>query len=264
MQTSEEAGLYQGVIYDITEAKRTELALAEYRENMVQTERLASLGTMGATIAHQLNQPLTVIRLFLQQSLRGISKISGYEKVKENLNDSLSEVSHAISIINQYLTFSRRSPEAKAMDVDLATIAEKLVMVLSESARKAGMKLVVEKMETLPKIEGYVCDMEQIFFILIQNAIQAVDKRRECRLTISGEVKGDEVELTFADTCRGIARTDLDKIFEPFFTTKPPGQGTGLGLSILRRIIAKYSGKVHVESEVGKGTVFTLTLPLRF
>jgi PAS domain S-box-containing protein len=266
IQNTEEPGVYQGVIHDITEIKRSETVINEYRENMVQMERMASLGTIGATIAHQLNQPLTVIRLLLQQSKRVLSKTKAkaLAQVKDNLEDSLSEVSHAIGIINQYLTFSRSMPAEKAEELDLKSIAEKIVIVMSESARKAGMKLLVENMERLPKIEGYTCDLEQLFFILIQNAIQAVDEGRSCRLTISGSVCDSGVELKFSDTCRGIASADLDRIFEPFFTTKPPGQGTGLGLSILRRIISKYSGKVHVESEVGKGTTFTLGLPLRF
>jgi PAS domain S-box-containing protein len=266
IQHAEEAGVFQGVIQDITEIKHSEMLLNEYRENMVQVERMASLGTIGATLAHQLNQPLTVIRLLLQQSQRALSRIKteGLDKINDNLTDSLSEVSHAIGIINQYLTFSRALPAEKPEELDLKNIADKLVEVLSESARKAGMKLQVENMDNLPKIEGYACDLEQIFFILIQNAIQAVEKGRVCCLTISGRVCEDEVELKFADTCRGIPASDLNKIFEPFFTTKPVGQGTGLGLSILRRIISKYSGKVHVESEVGKGTTFYLGLPLRF
>jgi PAS domain S-box-containing protein len=258
-----EDDLFQGVIYDITENKRAEAELSEYRENMIQADRLASLGTMGATIAHQLNQPLTVIRLFLQQSLRALPK-ECCGRVRENLNDSLVEVSNAIGIINRYLTFSRRRSEEPIGKINLRTIAEKIATVLNESARKANVELRVEDLDRLPEVEGYVSDIEQIFFTLIQNAIQAADGNNKSRLVIRGEAVGGQVELIFEDTCSGIDPKDLGKIFEPFFTTKPLGLGTGLGLCILQRMVSKHGGKVVVESELGKGTTFRITLPVRF
>lgn len=116
-------------------------------------------------------------------------------------------------------------------------------------------------MSDLPKFTSDPGEMEQIFFMLMENTIQAADGKKERQLNIRAARQDDAIVLTFTDDCGGIAPQDLDKIFEPFWTTKPRGQGTGLGLNIVRNILFVRDGTIRVESQVDRGTTFFVTIP---
>jgi signal transduction histidine kinase len=118
-------------------------------------------------------------------------------------------------------------------------------------------------MDKLPPLYSNKEDLEQLFFALIDNAIQAADDKNNHQLIISGAVKEGRIELRFSDNCGGIAKENLEKIFEPFFTTKPAGQGTGLGLCVVQRIVSRIGGKVRVESKAGEGSTFIIILPIK-
>ncbi|GAI33197.1 unnamed protein product, partial [marine sediment metagenome] len=141
-------------------------------------------------------------------------------------------------------------------------VAERIVRLLSEIARQARVSLRLKGMDKLPLIQSNEKDLEQLFFALVENAIQAADGKKQCRLIISGDVKDEHIELRFSDTCGGIAPENLDRIFEPFFTTRPVGERTGLGLCIVERIVSGAGGKIRVESKAGKGATFLVTLPV--
>jgi signal transduction histidine kinase len=117
-------------------------------------------------------------------------------------------------------------------------------------------------MNKLPPVYSNEKDLEQLFFALTENAIQAADGKKNHRLTIEGVVKGKNIELRFADNCSGIAPENLGKIFDPFFTTGSDEGRTGLGLPIVQRIVSGYGGKIRVQSRPGKGTTFYVTLPI--
>ena len=247
---------------DITQRKADETALDQLRERMAQTERLAWLGTAIATVAHQLNQPLTVIRLLLQDSLEELKEMPCCDAFEENLTDSLSEVNNAMSIINQFLKFTHSHPKTTTVDVELNEVIGRTTTLLADSAERAKLQLLVEDVDDLPVITGDVRDIEQILFILIENAIQAADGKQWHRLIISAEARDKEIQLQFSDDCSGIEEKDVNKIFEPFFTTKDLGDGTGLGLTILKQIILDYGGTVRVQSQPKQGTTFYVTLPI--
>ena len=132
---------------------------------------------------------------------------------------------------------------------------------MNESARRAKVTLCLDGMEELPPIFSNEKDLEQLFFALVENAIQAADGKKSRQLIISGDVKDELIELRFTDDCGGIAKKNLDKVFEPFFTTRPVSERTGLGLCIVEHIVSGAGGKVHVESKTGKGSTFFVTLP---
>lgn len=247
---------------DIHDARLAEEELANYRERMAHTERLASLGTLSATAAHELTQPLTVIRLSLDNLLDDLRAASAPEDFTRKLENSLAEVSNITAIIDRFRSFARKSSETTMGPVNLQAVAEKIVMLLSAGAQRARVKLSLDDIDKLPFIYGNEKDMEQLFFALFQNAIQAADGEKARELVVAGAVKDRHVELRFADTCGGIAPENIDVVFEPFFTTKPPGQGTGLGLCIVQQIAARTGGKVSIESEFGKGTTFFVALPV--
>jgi PAS domain S-box-containing protein len=251
-----------GIFRDVTERKKIEEELNIYREKMAQAERLASLGTLSATLAHELTQPLTVIRLSIENSLEDLEATSCPKTVIEGLRDSLNEVSNATSVVDRFRNFARQSSRKTLCETDLGAIADRIVSLLGKTAQRAKMTLHLKGMDKLPPVYSSEKDIEQLFFALTENAIQAADDKKSHRLTISGEVKGGYIELRFSDNCSGIAPENLDKIFDPFFTTGPDDARTGLGLPIVQRIVSGYGGKIRVQSQPGKGTTFYVTLPI--
>ena len=247
---------------DITASKQMAEELDVYREQINRTERLAALGTLSATVAHELNQPLTVIRLMLQNCLVELQESKASRTIIDSIEDSLAEIDKSSGIIQRFLTASRPPDRMSIRQVDIGKIPERIAGLFAHSARRARISLNLGK--ELPDILPCVCgsaDMEQIFFILTENAIQAADGSRQRRLDVSGSCENGQVELKFSDDCCGIAAEDIKRIFEPFFTTKPREEGTGLGLSIVKRILDHRDGSIRVESAVGKGTTFHITLP---
>ncbi len=248
---------------DITDRKRIGRELAVHHEKMRRAEQLASLGMVSATVAHELNQPLTVMRLFLQQGLRALKDDNDGDKVAEVIDDCLSELTKAAGIVDRFRRFARKSAPVYIAKVNLVEVANGIVGILAESARREKLHLSVTVESCPPYIIGNSLELEQMFFVLIQNAIQAADGEAWRELAISISSQGDELLLTFADTCGGIRKEDIDKIFEPFFTTKPANLGTGLGLSILERIVKRHGGSVRVKSRIGRGTFFYICLPIK-
>jgi len=251
-----------GIFWDITELKQAQEKINKYREDMVQAEELATVGTLSATLAHELTQPLTVLSLSIGNSLAELETMSCPGSVVENLKEGLSEITIMTSMINRFRNFAKMSLKSTVSKVDLKAVAERIVELLDESAWRAKVTLQIEEMDKLPPIYSCVRELEQLFFSLIENAIQAADGKKSRQVIISSVVKDEHIELQLSDNCGGIAPENLDRIFEPFFTTKPAGQRTGLGLCVAERIVNRAGGKIRVESKLGKGSIFFVTLPI--
>ncbi len=260
-----EAGEVTGTVAvcrDMAESKRREEELTRYREQMARAEQLASLGTLSATVAHQITQPLTVIRLSLDNLLDELMGTSCSSTAIRRLQDSIGQVSNITAIINRFRHFARQSSDTSFGEVNLNVIAERVVRLLEESARQARVALRLKNVGKLPPVSINETDSEQLFFALIENAIQASDGTKARQVVISGAVRDKRIELRFCDDCGGIAPENLERIFEPFFTTRPRGRGTGLGLCIVHDVVTRAGGHVRVESEFGKGSTFFVTLPV--
>jgi PAS domain S-box-containing protein len=247
---------------NITERKQAQETLNSYREKMMRAERLASLGALGASLAHELAQPLTVTTLSLENALTELKTMSSVGTVIEKLKDSLNEISNITSTVERFRNYARKSSEGICEEVNLKVVAERTTGLLSESARRARVTLHLKGLDRLPPVYLSEKDIEQVFFALVENAIQAADGRKDRQVIIDSAVKCEYVELRFSDNCRGIAPENLGKIFEPFFTTKPIGESTGLGLCIVDHVVSRAGGKIRVESKAGKGTTFFVTLPI--
>jgi len=248
---------------DIHEFKTAQDELDAYRESMVRAEQLASVGTLSATLAHELTQPLTVIRLSIQNSLKDLEGVPCPERVREDLQDGLLEVSSVTAIAERFRNFARRSSERLVGKVAVSGVAQRVTSLLQESARRSKVTLETEGLESLPPLLLPEKDLEQLVFALAQNAIQAADGRKESRFRMSGTRDHDAAHLRFVDDCGGIAAENLKRIFEPFFTTKAAAEGTGLGLCIVHRIVTDAHGQLRVESDFGRGTTFFVTLPIQ-
>ncbi len=198
----------------------------------------------------------------IENSLTELEKTSCPDTVVKDLKEGLSEVSSMTSMVNRFRNFARISIKRTVSKVDLKAVAERIANLLDESAWRAKVTLQVEGMDKLPTIYSCVRELEQLFFSLIENAIQAADGKKSRQVIISSVVKDEHIELQLSDNCGGIAPENLDRIFEPFFTTKPAGERTGLGLCVVERIVNRAGGKVRVESKLGKGSTFFVTLPI--
>lgn len=247
---------------DIHELREAQRELEEYRSRMARAEQLASLGTLSATVAHELNQPLTVIQLTLQNCLAELQEGGSAQQAIADLQDCLEDVSAASSIVDRFKGFARQSRGRRLMWVDLGDTARQVVRIWAEAAERSRLSLIVEGFEQLPKLHIHERDIEQLFFALVENAIQAADPERGQKLLITAIAKDASIELRFADNCGGIAPTDLDKVLHPFFTTKTDKGGTGLGLGIVEHIVQRANGKITIDNRPGEGVTFIVRLPI--
>ena len=249
------------ILRNITEFKKAEEELSKFQREMARTELLASLGTLSATVAHELIQPMTAVRFAIENSLDELKKVTCPATVFEDLNDSLSELSNAVSIVDRFRGFARKSANKDINDVDLCSTAVKVRGLLKKTAQKRRISIDIDGMESLPSIFSNQNDLEQIFFAMIQNSIHAADGSEQRLLRISGFEQNGQIELKFADNCGGIAPENLSRLFEPFFTTKVPNRGTGLGLCVVKDVLSNHGGKIRVQSDFGTGTTFHITIP---
>ncbi|UCG57307.1 MAG: PAS domain S-box protein [Phycisphaerales bacterium] len=253
----------QIIARDITAVKKAHEDLSKYRERIAQAEHLASIGTLSATLVHRLNQPLTVVRLSIQNALAQLSDVSCQDKVAQELKAALSGVSQVSSTVDQIRALAKgHSKQKHRKRVNIRRIADKTMRSLAASAREANIAISIEGLDSLPSVYMAEGDLEQLFFCLIENAIQAADGKEKNQIVISGASKGKHVELRFSDDCCGIRPEDFDQLFDPFFTTRAEGKGTGLGLCIVQDIASESNGSVWVKNNPGKGTTFFVTLSI--
>ena len=252
-----------GFFTDVTGRKRIEADLENYKEKILQAQKHAYISSMGAVVAHQLNQPLTKINILLDRAVEQIEETSGCPSALKNVKQGLIEVKNATSIIKKFRQYSKDSAMEGVGKVNVSAVADRIVSVLFERATLAKMRIAIKGLGDLPEVETNETALEQIFLIITQNAIEAADGRKSHKLDITAKFDDDNIELQFSDDCCGIAPENLDKIFEPFFTTKTKDKGMGLGLDIVQQILISCGGQIRVESRPGRGTTFYVTLPVR-
>ncbi len=232
--------------------------LTEMQAHLIQSEKLASLGKLAAGIAHEINNPLGGVLIYSHLLLEDTDKNSpNYE----NLKKIVKETSRCKDIVKGLLEFARpKEPEMSLVNID--EIVERSLSVMERQALFQNIKIKKSYVSNLPKIVVDSAQLQQVFVNIILNAAEAMNGNGI--LTISTSLNGDGtyIEVKFSDTGHGIMEEDKKRLFEPFFTTKEVGKGTGLGLAISYSIIQKHHGTIEVKSEHGKGSTFTVKLPL--
>jgi signal transduction histidine kinase len=230
----------------------------EHRQEVLQSERLASLGTALAGIAHEINNPLSNISTSAE-ILEEENEHAGVEERRELVSQILSETERATDIIRTVLDFTRERPSARRSTNLLSAVRGSLILTRGELPAHVSVDVdVAADLEVLAD----KTKLEQAFINLLKNAIDAMPEGREGRIAVSARPAGeDDVEVVFRDTGAGIPRHLLDRVFDPFFTTKDVGKGTGLGLYVTHHIVEQHGGAIRVESAVGEGTTVVLTLP---
>jgi signal transduction histidine kinase len=229
------------------------------QEQIIHSRKIASLGTLVSGIAHELNNPINNIVLTIDTLIEG-SKVDE-ERRKVLLDDILKQALRSSEIVKNLLDFSRAETSV-FKELDLAQVLRETVSLVGNQVALSRVKVRDEIAGDLPRLVGNRQGLQQVFLNLVVNAIQAMPQGGE--LTLRARRAGErDIEVQVADTGQGIPEENLSAIFDPFFTTKEVGKGTGLGLSVSYGVIKKHGGQIQVASRVGKGTTFTVVLPVR-
>ncbi|GEM_PF-3551972 len=234
--------------------------LKETQAQLIQSGKLAAVGTLAAGIAHELNQPLMVIRGYAQELLVDERLVD--EEIHEDLRRIEAQTTRMMGIINHLRDFSRQS-KGKRQVTDLNHVVTGALTFLEQQLKAKNIVVVRELLPALPPVWADPMQLEQVFLNLITNARDAMEAVGTGSITIrTGLAADNQVLLSITDTGHGIPRDLQTRIFDPFFTTKEVGKGTGLGLSICYGIVEKHGGELTMESPVadGRGARFTMTL----
>ncbi|MBM4079213.1 MAG: hypothetical protein FJ278_05885 [Planctomycetes bacterium] len=231
-----------------------DLALAQQR--LVQTEKLASMGQLSAGVAHEINNPLGTILIYSHMLLRQLRDEAGREDIQMIVN----EATRCKNIVRGLLDFARQSRLSKS-PTDLKGLVEEVLTVMEPKAKVANARLVSEVDGHLPKMMIDAAQIKQMLINLVQNGIDAVTHSGEVRVSAQRH-NSESVILKVLDNGCGIPPENLPKLFTPFFTTKEMGKGSGLGLAIAYGVVKMHSGDITVDSEVGKGSTFSIRLPI--
>lgn len=239
-------------------------ALKKAQDNLIRSEKLASIGKLSATVAHEINNPitgvLTYIKLMLKKLKQGETTEEDIRKYIDYLSIMERETERTSNIVKNLLDFSRqREPHLKQININ--NILEQTLMLVQNQINLQGIN-VTKSLSDLPETLADADQLKQAFMNIIMNACEAM-KEGEKKLTIktSYDENKDEIKISVKDTGVGISKEDLNKIFEPFYTTKE--KGTGLGLPVVYSIITKHNGKIDVLSTKGVGTTVTIIMPLQ-
>jgi two-component system NtrC family sensor kinase len=232
--------------------------LHKTQQELLHKEKLASMGQLAAGVAHEINNPLGTILLFSE----ALYKETPQDAPQRNdLKMIINETTRCKNIVADLLNFSRQQ-EVLAQETDVHALLEQVIEEVAHQPSFEGVQIVRQFSPSLPIIQADAAQLQQVFINLLNNGAEAMEGGGTLTLT-TRPLDNQWVEIKVSDTGCGIPEENVGKLFTPFFTTKPPGKGTGLGLSIVYGIIKMHRGQITVQSEVGKGTTFTVTLPVR-
>lgn len=270
------------------ELRRSKAELVRLQGQIVQSEKMASLGQLAAGVAHELNNPAGFIygnMELLGECALGLERLLAFygsvplsgeaaehaRRIKEEIGyeDALSDLRSIVAdcregaerirdVVQNLRTFSRLD-EAEFKKVDIHEGIESTLRLLSRFYGDGSVRLIRDY-DALPAVDCFAGQLNQVWMNLLVNAAHAVREGGDVCVTTRRE--GEQVVVTIGDTGRGIAPEDLPRIFDPFFTTKPVGEGTGLGLSVTYGIVERHRGRITVDSQPGRGTTFTVVLPV--
>jgi PAS domain S-box-containing protein len=241
---------YLGAHRDITEQIILE-------QQLVRSQRMESIGTLAAGIAHEVGNPLTAISSLVQVIQR--TSTDGFSNEKLELINS--QVNRIARIIRELVDFSRPSTHV-VKPTNINRIVKEALNIVQYGKKVKDITFTLELDEQLPEIAAVPDQIVQVFINILMNAVDSLDGRHGI-ITVHSRKNEHEVEVTVRDTGKGIEPLALEKIFEPFYTTKTTGQGTGLGLWVSYGIVKSFGGDVFVESIPEQGSIFTVSFPLK-
>lgn len=244
------------------ERKTRELRRAH--EHALHTEKMASIGKMAAVLAHEINNPLSGILTYAKLLRKYVDHADNGKDRRQEIRDSLdliaSESRRCGDLVKNLLTFSRTTP-MNLQPTNLNPVIEQALRLVQHQLELAGIHVEMRLETDLPLIDCDGAQIEQVLLALLMNAIDAMPQGGNLWISSASDAQANELRIVVRDDGAGIPPEILPRIFEPFLTTKETGRGVGLGLAISQSILERHNGIMSVESEVGKGTTFTVTLP---
>jgi PAS domain S-box-containing protein len=231
---------------------------AQLEQQLLEREKLSSIGLLAAGVAHEVNTPLAGISSYAQMLLQQVQENDPKRKLLEKIH---LQTLRASGIVNNLLNFSRTG-DAQFREVDINRVLEDTLQLLEPQLRGAKFKITCNYGEHLQPAYGSATKLQQVFMNLILNARDAMPNGG--RLTVHTRAVDTSLVIDFRDTGVGIAPENIARIYDPFFTTKEVGQGTGLGLALSYGIVQEHNGRIFVESRPGEGAHFTIKLPTAF
>ncbi|OGG44029.1 MAG: hypothetical protein A3F84_27875 [Candidatus Handelsmanbacteria bacterium RIFCSPLOWO2_12_FULL_64_10] len=261
MVAEENAKFIQSLETTVQERTR-QLQLAEQR--LIRSDRLASLGQLAATVAHEINNPVAGV-LNLGTLMQRIVTRDGIppdriEEFQSYLDLVVAETSRVGRVVSDLLSFSRQVPPHRG-PIDLNEVVRNTVSLLNHKFELSGAKAELDLQEDLLEVFADGSQMQQVLVNLLSNAVESVQQGGVVSVSTRGLSEKQAVALEVRDTGAGIRGEDLSKIFDPFFTTKGEGKGVGLGLAVVYGIVHSHGGDIEVDSQVNQGTTFRVTLP---
>ncbi|MDQ6982780.1 MAG: PAS domain S-box protein [Mariprofundus sp.] len=252
---------FTGIIRDITERKQRDKALIKSQdekeqvlERLIQSEKVAAIGTMASGIGHEINNPLYVISS-MAEAIRDEKDIAECNEYGQDILKYAKEIAVIVKNLSGY------TRPASRKELDKIDVHEKLTdaITMARISRLDDLIEIRQDFAPVPKITATHEEIKQVFFNIIRNGMQAMSG--EGILDVNTSLEKNQVCIRITDMGHGITKENIGKIFDPFFTTKGPDEGEGLGMYIVQKIVNKYDGAIGVESEEGKGTTFTITFP---
>jgi two-component system NtrC family sensor kinase len=246
-----------GRTLEVKVKERTE-ELVAMQERVAQSERLASLGMLAAGVAHEVNNPLGGI---LALTSLTVEDMSDHDPNRENLEEVIRQTERCRDIVKGLLEFSRQSKSNTEL-VDLNKVLEDTLSLVAKQALFFNINVERDLEPELPPVMADRSQFQQVFMNILMNAVQAMNERGTITIRSRHDTAANCVEVAISDTGCGIHPEQIHRIFDPFFSTKAGGQGTGLGLSIAYGIVTTHRGTISAQSEVGKGSTFTIRMPV--
>jgi len=240
-------------LYEAEKLATEQLRAAQHQ--LVNTERLAALGEMSARVAHEINNPLGIIKNYMLLVRRAMGRnieASGYADIVGQ------EIDRIANIVRELLDFYRPVRD-ELVPIDVGTVMDNVLLLMDRQFKKLSIELFSESICKGYKINGSADNLKQVFLNIIINACDAMPSGGKLRVKI--RIEGDEMIITFCDTGLGIKPENIPRIFEPFYTTKEPGKGTGLGLSVCYGIIKRHGGSITYKN-TDDGGCFEIKLPV--
>ena len=247
------------------------IALADREKDMmnlqvIETGKLATVGELAAGIAHEINNPVAIMveeagwieDLLEEEEFQESENLEEFQRALKQIN---TQGKRCKEITHKLLSFARKT-DSRIKVVQMNDLINDAIGLAEQSARYSKITINTNLEENLPFIQASQTELQQVFLNLINNAVDAMDKKGGGTIDITSRLDEDNILINFADNGPGIHRNNLARIFDPFFTTKPVGKGTGLGLSICYGIIKKMGGEINVQSFNDKGTTFSIRIPV--
>lgn len=248
-QQSQSRGL-RGIFVNLTEKNRI-------LKQLWQTQKMESIGRLSASVAHEFGNPLVGI-YWLLMDIQSIPNLD--ESKKELIAVGLNECQKMKNLITNFQAFVQPSSDEK-IDCDINRMVDDILLLYNKYIESKKVDIEINCQQNLPRLWIVKDQIHQVLVNLLMNALDSMHDNNR-KITITTRHKDNQVLAIIEDTGRGIARDNLEHIFEPFFSTKPEVEGTGLGLYVSYMIIKKHDGEIKVESEIGKGSIFTISIPI--